>query len=377
MSVEIKRVQSRSDLKRFIRFNYELYKDNPYSVPDLYEDILSTFSPEKNPAFEFCEADYFLAYKDGKLCGRVAAIINRRANEAWNKRSVRFGWIDFIDDEEVSLALLETVKAWGRERGMTEIEGPLGFTDMDAEGMLVDGFDRLSTMATIYNYPYYPKHLEHHGYEKANDWIEQLITVPDAIPEKHLRIAELVKKRYNLHIRKLRSKREAFENNLGHRIFALINEAYAHLYGYSRMTDRQIDEYVKSYIPILDLRMVTLVEDAEDNIVAVGITMPSLSRALQKAHGKLFPFGWFHLLKALKWKHSDRLDMLLVAVRPDFQGKGVNALLFTDLIPVYQQMGFRYAESNPEMESNDKVQNQWQYFPTENHKRRRCYRQDL
>lgn len=377
MSVEIRKVATKHELKTFIRFNYELYKDNPYSVPDLYEDMLSTFSKEKNPAFEFCEADYFLAYKDGKLAGRVAAIINRRANETWGKQAVRFGWIDFIDDEEVSRALIEAVKAWGVERGMEEMEGPLGFTDMDAEGMLVKGFDRLSTIATIYNYPYYPEHMERLGMEKENDWIEQLITVPDEIPEKHQRIADLVKNRYNLHIHKLRSKRDVARNNLGHRIFSLINDAYAPLFGYSRMTDKQIDGYVKSYLPILDLRMVTLVEDAEDNIVAVGISMPSMSRAMQKARGKLLPFGWWHLLKALKWKHGETLDLLLVAVRPDFQGKGVNALLFTDLIPVYRSMGFRYAESNPEMDTNGKVQNQWQYFDVECHKLRRCYKMNI
>ncbi|MBR6375416.1 MAG: N-acetyltransferase [Alloprevotella sp.] len=377
MSVEIRKVATKRDLKTFIRFNYELYKDNPYSVPDLYEDMLSTFSKEKNPAFEFCEAEYFLAYRDGKVVGRVAAIINRRANETWGKQAVRFGWIDFIDDFEVSSALIGAVEQWGSERGMEEIEGPLGFTDMDPEGMLIEGFDKLSTIATIYNFPYYPQHMERMGMEKENDWIEQLISVPDAIPEKHLRIADMVKNRYKLHIRKIRSKREVFRNGLGHRIFELINEAYAPLFGYSRMTNRQIDEYVKSYLPILDLRMVTLVEDEEDNIVAVGISMPSMSKAMQKAHGKLLPFGWWHLLKALKWKHSDRLDLLLVAVRPDFQGKGVNALLFTDLIPVYRQMGFRYAESNPEMETNDKVQNQWQYFSEVVHKRRRCYKMDI
>lgn len=377
MSVEIRKVATKRDLKTFIRFNYELYKDNPYSVPDLYEDMLSTFSKEKNPAFEFCEAEYFLAYRDGKVVGRVAAIINRRANETWGKQAVRFGWIDFIDDFEVSSALIGAVEQWGSERGMEEIEGPLGFTDMDPEGMLIEGFDKLSTIATIYNFPYYPQHMERMGMEKENDWIEQLISVPDAIPEKHLRIADMVKNRYKLHIHKIRSKRDVFSNGLGHRIFELINEAYAPLFGYSRMTNRQIDEYVKSYLPILDLRMVTLVEDEEDNIVAVGISMPSMSKAMQKAHGKLLPFGWWHLLKALKWKHSDRLDLLLVAVRPDFQGKGVNALLFTDLIPVYRQMGFKYAESNPEMETNDKVQNQWQYFSEVVHKRRRCYKMDI
>ena len=374
MSVEIKRVTTRSDLKRFIRFNYEFYKDNKYSVPDLYDDMLHTFSPKRNAAFEFCEADYFLAYREGKIVGRVAAIINHRANEQWDKKTVRFGWIDFIDDQEVSRALIETVKQWGRERGMDTIEGPLGFTDMDAEGMLIEGFDQLSTMATIYNYPYYPVHMERLGLEKSADWVEMKIFVPDEIPEKHKRISDIIARKYNLHIRKLTSKKEVRESGIGHQIFRLINDAYAPLFNFSRMTERQIDQYVNMYVPVLDLRMVSIVENEQNEIVAVGISMASLSEALQKAKGRLFPFGWYYLLKALLWKRPKMLDLLLVGVRPDYQNKGVNALLFTDLIPVYQQLGFEYAESNPELELNEKVQNQWQYFKPEQHKRRRCYK---
>lgn len=377
MSVEIKKVTTKSDLKRFIRFNYEFYKNNPYSVPDLYDDMVNTFSPKKNAAFEFCEADYFLALRDGNIVGRVAAIINKRANETWKKQTVRFGWIDFIDDMEVSTALINTVKAWGKERGMTEIEGPLGFTDMDAEGMLVEGFDQLSTMATIYNYPYYPVHMEKLGLVKSSDWVEMKIYVPDQIPEKHLRISRIISQKYNLHVRKIKSKKEIRETGIAHEIFRLINESYAPLFGFSKMSERQIDQYVNMYVPVLDLRMVSIVENEQNEIVAVGISMASLSRALQKAKGKLLPFGWFYLLKALFLKRPKVLDLLLVAVRPDYQGKGVNALLFTDLIPVYKQLGFEYAESNPELELNDKVQNQWQYFKTEQHKRRRCFKGEI
>lgn len=374
MSVEIKKVSTPRELKKFIRFNYEFYKGNPYSVPDLYDDMLNTFSPAKNAAFDFCEADYFLALREGKIVGRVAAIINHRANETWGRKCVRFGWIDFIDDLEVSSALIDTVKDWGRQRGMDEIEGPLGFTDMDAEGMLVEGFDQLSTMATIYNYPYYPQHMERLGMEKSADWVEMKIYIPEEIPEKHQRISDIIQRKYNLHIRKLTSKKEVRESGIGHEIFRLINEAYAPLFGFSKMTEKQIDQYVNMYVPVLDLRMVTIIENADHEIVGVGISMASLSRALQKAKGKLWPFGWFHLLKALKWKRPKVLDLLLVGIRPDYQGKGVNALLFTDLIPIYQEMGFEYAESNPELEVNDKVQNQWQYFKTEQHKRRRAYK---
>ena len=377
MTVEIKKVSNKAELKKFIRFNYEFYKDNPYSVPDLYDDMLNTFSPQKNAAFEFCEADYFLAMRDGKIVGRVAAIINNRANETWNKKVVRFGWIDFVDDLDVSRALIDTVKQWGRERGMNEIEGPLGFTDMDAEGMLIDGFDQLSTMATIYNYPYYPEHMNLLGLERSADWVEMKVYIPDAIPEKHKRISAIIAQKYKLHIRKITSRKEIKETGIAHDIFRLINKAYTPLFNYSQMTERQIDQYVNMYVPVLALRMVSIVENEQNEIVAVGISMASLSEALQKAKGKLLPFGWFHLLKALKWKRPKMLDLLLVAVRPDYQGKGVNALLFTDLIPVYQELGFEYAETNPELEMNDKVQNQWQYFKTEQHKRRRCFKGSL
>ena len=377
MAVTIKKVTTKHELKRFIRFNYELYKHNPYSVPDLYDDMLNTFNKKKNAAFEFCEAEYFLAYKDGKLVGRVAAIINNRANNTWNKKEVRFGWIDFTDDAEVADALIRTVEQWGKERGMTHITGPLGFTDMDAEGMLVEGFDQLGTMATIYNYPYYPQHMERMGFLKDADWVEYKIYIPDAIPDKHKRISDLIQRKYQLKIKKYTSSKQ-IARDYGQAIFELINEAYTPLYGYSALTQRQIDQYVKMYLPILDLRMVTLITDRDDKLVAVGISMPSLSEALQKSHGRLLPFGWFYLLKALFFKRRAKmLDLLLVAVKPEYQNKGVNALLFSDLIPVYQQLGFEYAESNPELELNGKVQAQWEYFRTEQHKRRRAFIKEI
>lgn len=376
MAITIKKVTSRKELKTFIRFNYELYKNNPYSVPDLLGDMLNTYDRNKNAAFEFCEADYFLAYKDGRLVGRVAAIINHRANERWKVKNVRFGWIDFIDDEEVSAALLQTVENWGRERGMEAMQGPLGFTDMDAEGMLVEGFDQLSTMATIYNYPYYSKHMERYGMEKDVDWVEYRIKVPTDEPDKHKRISALVQKKFGLQIKKYKSSKK-IAREYGQKIFELINEAYAPLYGYSPLSEGQIRQYVKMYLPILDLDMVTLVTDAEGELVAVGVSMPSLSEALQKAKGKFFPFGWFHLLKALFWKHPDTLDLLLVAVKPEYKNKGINGLLFSDLIKVYNQKGYVWAESNPELEMNEAVQRQWDYFEHTQHKRRRAYKKAL
>ena len=377
MAVEIKKVTTRKELKRFIRLNYEMYKDNAFAVPDLYEDMLKTFSRDRNPAFEFCEADYFLAYKDGRLVGRVAAIINRRANETWGKQTVRFGWIDFVDDIEVSRALIDIVAAWGKDRGMTGMEGPLGFTDMDAEGMLIEGFDQLGTMATIYNYPYYPEHMERLGMAKAMDWIEMKLMVPPQVPDKYVRIGEIVKKKFNLHIRKLKSVREIKRTGIGQRIFELINESYAPLFGYSQMTQAQIAQYVKEYLPILDLSLVVLIENEQNELVGVGVSMASLSTALQRAKGKMFPFGWWHLAKALYWKKPPIVDLLLAAVKPEYQNKGVNALLFTDLIPQYNRHKFVWAETNPELEVNDKVQSQWQYLENYLHKRRRCFTKKL
>ena len=376
MAIIIKKVSSKKELKTFIRFNYELYKGNPYSVPDLYDDMLNTFSSKKNAAFEFCEAEYFLAYKDNKVVGRVAAIINNRANQTWDKKEVRFGWIDFIDDEEVSSALLKAVEDWGKQKGMDTITGPLGFTDMDAEGMLIEGFDQLGTMATIYNYPYYPQHMEKLGFEKDADWVEFKLMVPDKLPEKFVRISEIILQKYKLKIKKL-TRKEIKEKHYGQKIFDLINEAYAPLYGFSKMTQGQIDQYVNTYLPLLDLRMVSIVETEDGELVAAGISMASLSKALQKAKGRILPFGWFYLLKALFIKRPKVLDLLLVGVKPEYQSKGVNALLFYDLVPTFKKMGFVYGESNPELEENKKVQAQWSAFESVQHKRRRAFKKAI
>ena len=376
MAVTITPVKTRQELKKFIRFNYELYKENPYSVPDLYEDMLGTLDPKRNPAFEFCEAECFLAMRDGKIVGRVAAIINKRANEKWNINAVRFGWIDFIDDQEVSKALLDTVEQWGRERGMSEIQGPLGFTDLDPEGMLIEGFDRISTMATIYNYPYYPRHMEALGYEKDTDWIEFLFSVPEKVPEKIERIANMVEKRFGLKVTKFNSNRE-LERRYGKEIFELINKSYAPLYGFSALDDRQIEQYIKMYLPLVDRRMIALITDKDDKLVGVGITIASLAEALQKSKGRLFPFGWFHIAKALFLKRPTRLDFLIVAIDPEHQGKGVNAMIINEILPNYIKMGFKDIESNPELESNEKVQAQWEIFEKEQHKRRRAYKKSI
>lgn len=379
-SIQIKRVETKKDLKRFIEFHYDLYKGNPYDVPNLYSDEVNTLSKDKNAAFDFCEAEYFLALKEGKTVGRVAAIINHKANEKWKKKDVRFGWIDFIDDIEVSRALFKAVEEYGRKKGMDDIVGPLGFTDMDPEGMLTWGFDKLGTMATIYNYEYYPQHMEKlGGWEKDNDYVEYYLVVPEKSPEKYTKIAEMVEKRYNLHVRKL-TKKDIFQGGYGKKLFDLINLTYSDLYGFSELTDRQIDQYVKMYFPLADLDLVTVIEDGnkDNQLAGLGITIPSLSRALQKCRrGRLFPFGWWHLLRAIKFHKTDGVDLLLMGFLPEYRSKGANALLFADLIPRYVDYGFKWGETQVEMESNEGVQSQWGPLDPINHKKRRCYRRSL
>jgi len=381
--IVVKRVENKRDLETFIQFRYDLYRGNKYDAPNLHSDEVNTLSKDKNSAFEFCEAEYFLAYRDEKVVGRVAAIINHRYNEQWQRPVVRFGWIDFIDDIEVSRALLKAVEDYGREKGMKEIIGPLGFTDMDPEGMLTYGFDQLNTMATLYNLEYYPRHMEQmEGYEKDNDYVEYKVFVPkEGMPDKMKRVAELTMERYNLRIKKLKREDVFGPAKYGHKVFEVINRTFGHLYGYSTMSDKQIDEYVNMYFKFLDLSMVTLIEDhsLEDHpVIGVGITLPSLSRALQKCrNGRLWPFGWWYLMRALKFKKTDIVDCLLIGVLPEYRSKGANALLFYDLIPIYQKYGFKWGETHVEMETNGKVQSQWMYFDHEQHKRRRCYKKQL
>ena len=374
--IEIKKIEpTKSNLRRFTQYQIDLYSGNAYYVPPLVSDDVNTLSPDINPAFDFCDAAYYMAYRDGVPVGRIAGIINRQVNERHGTKDARFGFVDFVDDPEVSKALMGTVEKWAAEKGMTRLIGPLGFTDLDHEGTLVEGFEELSTMATIYNYPYYSDHFERLGYEKDSDWLEFQMTVPDHIPDKYDRIAEIVKKKFGLKVLKYTS-RSRIKKEYGRALFHLVNDAYDGLYQYSHLTDRHIDYYINIYLGLLDLDLVTLVVDKDDQLVGVGISMPSMSKALQKSRGKLFPFGWYHLLKGLKGK-NDRVDLLLVAVKKDFQNKGVNALLFQDLIPYYQKRGFRLAESNPEMETNEKVQSQWDYFETRQHRRRRSYKKNL
>ena len=376
--IEIKKVESKKDLKTFIDFHYDLYEGNEYDVPNLFSDEMNTLSKDKNAAFDFCEAEYYLAYKDGKLAGRVAAIINHKANNKWGKKSVRFGWIDFIDDREVSKALLDAVEKYGRKKGMEDVVGPLGFTDMDPEGMLVWGFDQLGTMPTIYNYAYYPEHIEAlEGFEVDNKYVEFKIMVPDEVPEKYAKIAMMIEKRYNLHVRKL-TKKDVFQGGMGQKIFDLINDTYKDLYGYSELSQKQIDQLIKSYLGFLDFNLITCIEDwtdGEHKLIGVGITMPSLAHALRKCHrGRLLPFGWFHVLRAIKQHKTNIVDLLLIGILPEYRAKGANALLFADLIPWYQKYGIEWGETQVELETNAGVQGQWGALTPVMHKRRKCYK---
>ncbi len=370
MAVEIQEVKTKKELKKFIRFGIDLYKDCEFAAPPLLMDDLLNLSKNTNPALEFCETAYFIALKDGRIAGRIAAIINPLANETWKQKNARFGWVDFIDDAEVSAALFQAAEKWAKSKGMTAIHGPLGFTDFDHEGTLIEGFDKLGTLATIYNYPYYPVHIEQNGYQKDIDWKEYLITVPEVFPEKYFRIAEIVKQKFNLTSKRFRSRKEVV-NNYAHKIFDLLNLCYSHLYGFTKLNEKQIHFYIKLYFSFFRLDTISIVVDEKDDVVALGIAMPSFSRALQKAKGKLFPLGWYYMLRSLY--KNNIIDLYLIAVHPDYQSKGVTSVIFADLMPNAAKNGYKVAESNPELETNTRMSSQWGSFEYINHKKRRVY----
>lgn len=370
-NIFIRKVSTRKELEKFINFPLDLYSGNRQYVPEMASDVRDSFNPEKNHGLKFTEVQAFIAEKDGEVVGRIAGIINSRANKKWNTSIVRFGYIDFIDDLDVSKALLDSVAKWGKERGMEEIQGPLGITDFDKEGMLVEDFDRIGSMIDIYNYPYYPKHMEAHGYSKIVDWLQIRVEIPNEVPLRYARVAKLSSEMYGLKVRKV-TLQEAF-NGEGRRVFDLMNQAYAPLFGYSSFTPNQIDYFLKMYLPVADMDLIPLVENEKGELVAAAVTMASMSKALQKSKGKLFPTGWWHMFKALKIKHEDTVNMMLIAVRPDMQGLGVNALIFNDLIPIYNKKGYKYAETGPQLEDNVKELNQWKPLHPEVLKRRRCY----
>ncbi len=375
--VIVKEVRTGREMNDFVRLTERLYAGSPYYVPDMESDIRETFDPRVNAGLEFSDVCPFIAYDGrGNAVGRIAGIINHRANEKWHTKNVRFSFIEFVDDREVSSALLQSVEEWGRGHGMDSIQGPMGIFDFDKEGMLVEDFDRMGSMVTIYNPPYYPKHLEALGYEKEVDWVQALVEVPREVPAKYARVAALAGEMFGLRTRKLTGA-DVFRKGYGKKVFDLLNVSYAPLFGYTELSDRQINTYLGRYLPLLDLRMLSAVENEKGELVGAAITMPSLSRALRKSGGRLWPLGWFHLLRALKWKREEKAEMYLAAVRPDYQGLGVNALFFNELIPVYNQMGFRYAETGPQLEDNVRELSQWKPLHPVFTKRRRCYRKDL
>ena len=373
----IKKVTTKREMNDFVEFPETIYKDCPYYVPDLELDVRNMFNPKKNAGLECSEIQAFVAYDSNMHpVGRIAGIINHRANEKWKTQNVRFGFFDFVDDLEVSSALLEAVIQWGKERNTTSIQGPMGITDFDKEGMLIEDFDRLGSMNTYYNYAYYPQHMEALGYEKEVDWVQVRIQIPSEIPTKYARVARLSKEMFDLKVKKITDK-DITRRGYGHKIFQLLNAAYSPIFGFTEFTDRQIDDFIKMYLGLVDKRLVTVVENEKDEVVGVAVSMCSLSHALRKSGGKLFPFGWYYLLKALKWKPEPMADLLLTAVRPDYQMLGVNALFFDDLIPIYNQYGIEWAETGPQLEDNVRELTQWKPLNPTFIKRRRCYKKKL
>jgi GNAT superfamily N-acetyltransferase len=367
--VEIKEVKTRSDLKKFLKFPLKLYSGNSYFVPSLYFDEMNTLRRDRNPAFDFCEASYWLAYKNRKVAGRIAGIINPAYNEHWDQKRARFGWVDFIDDEEVSGALFDAVEAWAKEKGMVDIHGPLGFCDLDRQGTLIEGFDEPGMIITIYNHPYYRDHMKKMGYCKDTDWLEYEIKTPDEVPDKLERLNEIVLKRSNLKILEAKKAKDLLP--YADRIFEVLDEAYKELYGFAPLTQKQVKVYVKQFFGFVNPDYVKVVLNDKDDVIAFGIAMPSLSDALRKSKGKLFPLGFLYLMRQLR--RCERLDLYLIAVRPDFQGKGVNAMVLTEIAKAALKNGVKCAETGPELEDNKKVQALWKFFETRQHKRRRCY----
>ena len=376
MSVEIRQVMTRSELRKFVDFPEKLYRNNPYYVPPLVFDQMDTLDQQKGAAQEFCDSALYMAYKDGEAVGRVAAIVNRLANEQWNHKEVRFGWYDFIEDREVAKALMDKVYEFGRKHKMDSVVGPLGFTDFDPEGMLIQGYDQIGTMALIYNYPYYNDYLAEMGFEKDVDWNEYVVKVPTVMPERWPRLEKIIRERANVHLRPL-TRKIIRQEDYGHKVFRCINECYKDLYNFTLLPDHMAEKYLGFYLSILDLRYLSMVENEKGELVAFGISMPSIVKALQKTRGKLFPFGWWPLAKAMFFKQGDMAELLLVGVRPDYQNSGVNSLIFMDMFRKYNEMGIKTAETNAVLETNLKNQGQFRDFEPELKKVRRSYKKVL
>ena len=372
VKIDVVKIKCRKELDDFIRLPYYIYKDCEQYVPDLESDIREQLDPKRNPAFEFSDVQPFVAYREGKAVGRIVGIINRKANKRWQRSNVRFSLIEFVDDAAVSAALIDAVASWGRSFGMNVMEGPLGVTDFDKEGMLVEDFHLTGTMSTIYNPDYYPRHMEALGFKKEVDWLQIRVNIPATVPARYARTAQYVREQVGLRVIKVSSK-DIGKGDYGKKIFSLLNDAYKPIFGFSSLSEKQIDQFVKKYLGLIDKKLIPLVVNEKDELVGVAITMGCLSRAMRKARGRLWPTGWWHLLKALKWRSEESAEMLLIAVRPDYQGMGVNALFFDDLIPIYNEYGFKWAETGPQLEDNVRELSQWKPLKPEFVKRRRCY----
>lgn len=374
--IVIREVTTKRELNRFVQFGIDLYKDNPYYCPPIVFDEVNTFNPKGNPALEVCDFVIYMAYRNGEIVGRIVGIVNHRANEAWGIKKCRFGWFDFVDDYEVFKSLIDAVAEWGREKGMTCLNGPVGFTDFDHQGLLIEGFNYNAPMASLYTHPYYMAHYERYGLRKEADWIEYQITPPAEAPERMRRVVQLVENRYGLHVVKVKNSRE-LRKRYGYSYFDVLDSAYQKLYNYQPMTPRQKQYYCKMYFPILNFDFVTMVANERDEIVAVGLGMPSLSQALRKCRGRMFPFGWYHLIKALKAKKMTDFDLLLIAVRPDYQDKGVTALIFNEMTPHFQKYGIQRVETTAILETNHKSLANFAEFDHIQHKRRRAFIRDI
>lgn len=373
MSVTIREVKDRVDLKRFISFPEKLYKDSPYWVNSLWSDEYKTLIKSKNPAFEYCEAWYFLAEKKGVVVGRIAAIINHNANRDWNVKNMRFGWFDFIDDDEVSFELLNRVEELAVEMGMTAVNGPFGFTDMDREGMLTEGFENMGAFTTLYNYSYYPDHMERLGYIKDAEWVQREFEVPDDVPDKLKQYSRIIKQKYRVSVVENRTKKELRVYAID--LFNALNKAFVPLYGFTPLSQRQIEWYVDQFLPLINTDLVCLVVNEEDRVVAFAVTMPSLSQAMRETKGKMFPFGFFKLLKALK--KFNLVDLYMIGIIPEYQNKGLNAVIFDHLNSNFIKLGVKRVIANPQLETNKAVQSIFDYYPGKTYSKRRCYIKDV
>lgn len=375
-AVNVVKVNGRAQMNDFLSVTRHIYQDSKQYVPDLRKDVRELFDPKKNPGLEFSDIQPFVAYQEEKPVGRIVGIVNRKANRQWHTRNVRFSMIEFVDDEAVSAALLKAVEDWGRTHGMEKIHGPLGITDFDKEGMLVEDFHLMGSVNTIYNPEYYPRHMEALGFSKEVDWVQIRIQIPQDVPAKYVRVANYVREQLGLNVIKL-NDHQVYEEGYGKKVFELLNTAYKPIFGFSELSDKQIDRYLHKYLAVIDKQLIPVIVNDKQEVVGVAISMGSISKAVQKANGNLLPFGWYHLLRVMKWKREDNAEMLLIAVRPDLQGMGVNTLFFTDLIPIFNQYGFKWAETGPQLEYNMHELTQWKPLNPQLVKRRRCYTKQI